>query len=84
MSLEEELHTYLRTQFSDLAGAKLFMRRWVEKMDQDIPGIGIISSRALSAHCSSVLEGSEVSSLGGFTNYLESRYGSELYNAAWG
>ena len=83
MSLEVELHTYLRTQFSDLAGAKRFMRRWLEKMDQEIPGFGCISSRALAAHCSAVLEGSEVSSLDTFTNYLESKYGRDLYNAAW-
>ena len=84
MSLDDDLHNYLRTQFSDLDGAKLFMRRWVEEMDQTLPGIGGISSRALSAHCSAVLEGSEVSSIGACTNYLESEYGSDLYSAAWG
>ncbi len=79
-----ELHAYLRTQFTDIASAKHFMWRWVNEMDQLLPGFGAISSRALCAHCSAVLEGTPVASAGFCTNYLASKHGSELYWAAWG
>lgn len=79
-----ELHDYLRTQFTDLAGAKHFMWRWVNEMDEELPGFGPISSRALCAHCSAVLEGGPVSAIGFLTVYLESKHGSELYWSAWG
>lgn len=84
MSNDVDLHAYLRTQFTDLAGAKAFMRRWATEMGQDIPGFGGISSRALAAHVSTVLEGkTEVPSAGLATNYLATARGSELYWAAW-
>lgn len=79
-----DLYAYLRTQFTDLAGAKQFMHRWATEMNEEIPGFGSISSRALAAHCSALLEGGEVKNVGFATNYLASKYGSALYNAAWG
>lgn len=80
---EEELHAYLLTQFNDLAGAKKFMRRWAVEMDQMLPGRTEISSRALAAHYSAVLEGGPVSGDEFFTNYMGSKYGTELLRAAW-
>lgn len=78
----ENLHNYLRTQFSDIEGAKAFMWRWVNEMDQKLPGFAI-STRSLAAHCSAVLEGVPVQTIGATTNYLASKYGCDLYFAAW-
>lgn len=84
MADDNDLHNYLRTQFSDLEGAKAFMWRWVNEMDQELPGFGLISSRSLAAHCSAVLENAPVQTIGVTTNYMASKYGSDLYWAAWG
>jgi len=81
---DADLHAYLRTQFTALASAKHFVWRWANEMDQELPGFGSISSRSLCAHCSAVLEGGSVASVGFCTNYLASKHGSELYWAAWG
>ena len=78
------LHKFLRTQFSDLDGAKLFMWRWVNEMDQMLPQFGAMSSRSMAAHCSAVLEGMPVQRVGFLTNHLASKHGSELFFAAWG
>jgi len=84
MDRDDDLHNYLRTQFSDFEWAKAFMWRWVNEMDQELPGFGLISSRSLAAHCSAVLENAQVQMIGSTTNYMASKYGSELYWAAWG
>ena len=79
-------YDYLRTQFTDLAGAELFVWRWVNEMDQRLPFAGAesISSRALCAHVSAVLEGQPEPQGPGFTHYLGSQHGPALYWAAWG
>lgn len=80
----DDLLSYLKTQFSDLDGAKKFMRRWVVDMGQMLPIDIEVTSRALAAHCSAVLEGSDVASANEFsTNYMASKYGSDLFWSAW-
>lgn len=84
---EFDLYKYLKTQFTDLTSAKQFMHRWATEMDQEIQGFGLISSRSLAAHVSAILEGKtedDSSESTFFTSYLNTKYGSELYFAAWG
>lgn len=83
---EKDLLEYLKTQFTDLDGAKKFMRRWVVEMGQMLPGGFSITCRSLAAHCSAVLEGNAYPNSvdGRSTHYISSKYGSELYFAAWG
>lgn len=82
---EKKLFEYLKTQFSNLEGAKKFMYRWANEMDQELPGGFLISSRALAAYCSAVLEGKkEVHSLdGSSTFYIQTKYGIALFESAW-
>lgn len=79
----EDLLAYLRTQFKDLVGAKDFMWRWVNEMNQLLPDGGVISCRSLAAHCSYLLEGS-LDHSGSMNSYINSKHGVELYLAAWG
>jgi hypothetical protein len=83
-----DLYVYLKSQFTDLEGAKIFMKKWVNELDESLPVLGCenMGSRSLSAHCSAVLEGKKEDDSGtGFcTYYLRTKYGPELYFAAWG
>lgn len=80
-----QLIEYLKTQFADLDGAKTFMRRWATEMDETLPNGWQCSCRSLAAHCSAILEGKEEPNTidGVSTHYISSKYGSDLYFAAW-
>ena len=82
-SANKDLAAYLKTQFSDLDGAKAFMARWAGEMGQSLPGFGEMTVRAMAAHCSAALEGAAVQELGYCTNHLASEFGRELCSAAW-
>ncbi len=85
-----DLYAYLKTEFGfgNLEQAKKFMRKWSQELDETLPveGYEMMSSRSLAAHCSAILEGKEVddSGSGWCTDYLNTKYGSVLYYAAWG
>jgi len=83
---EVDFYNYLREEITDLDSAKMFMWKWVNEMDQELPKFGSISSRALCAHVSAILEGKEQDDSGGdgYTQYLNTKYGPELYYSAWG
>lgn len=75
--MADDFYTYLRTQCPDLASAKRFAWRWANVMDQEIPGFGGHSMRAMAGHLSHVLEGTEPD--GFLTNYMATKHGSEIY-----
>lgn len=79
----EQFYDYLRQQFSDLEGAKAFYRKWKYEWDQELPpdiSLGHVSLRAMAAHCSHVLEGT-MPDVGCLTEYINTKYGSEIYFA---
>ena len=77
----KDYYTYLRTQFSDLEGAKRYMRHWHDDLEQEDCGGGM-TTRAMSAHCSLVLEGYEDDSAY-VGSYMTTKHGTELANALW-
>lgn len=84
---EPDLYEYLREQCPTLAAAKRWMYAWASEKDQVLPWDKEprYTARAMAGHLSNVLEGGDVNSgyaLGGMS-YMQTRYGSELYFAAW-
>lgn len=77
--MSDRLSDYLKTQFTDLDGAKVFMRRWFVEMDQEIPGHGGFTIRAMAGHCAATLMG-DPDAYQGF--YFSMPHGPELYWAA--
>ena len=84
-----EFHVWLRTQFSDLDGAKRFVWRWMNEWDQHLPQGGGAewegefgyTMRAMAHHVSLALENREVEGDWYATTYLDSEYGAILYGA---
>lgn len=78
-------YDYLRRQFSDLETAKRWAYKWANEMGQEIPEFGGMTSRAMAAHISAILDGKSEDNSGTdyLTNYLETRYGPEIYLAMW-
>jgi hypothetical protein len=85
--MDVDLYPYLRSQFSDLASAKIWAHHWAQEQEAGRPlaEFGSISSRAMAAHISNVLEGKDRDESGSrfTTNYLSTRYGPDLYEAMW-
>lgn len=78
------LYAYLRSQFTDLSSAKLWMHRWANDLDCALPEpFGPISSRAMAAHVSRIVEGKTPDCGPSLTNYLDERWGPILYESAW-
>jgi hypothetical protein len=87
-------HAWLRTQFTTLDEAKAWVHRWCNEWEQRIP-VAIsaewgsddewagFSMRAMAAHASVALEGKEYD-WDGFTWYLDTKYGPDLYWAMCG
>jgi len=84
MKTEPNLYDYLREQCPDLETAKRFMFSWANEHEQRLPWETACSytSRAMAAHVSAVLENRALPD-GLMTQYLSTKYGSELYQAAW-
>lgn len=87
MMIEEpDLYDYLRRECPDLIAAKKWIRKWANDWVQKMPWDKepVYTSRAMAAHVSNVLEGKPAPTDGGWTIYFATKYGSELYFAAWG
>ncbi len=85
--MEIDLYTYLKSEFNTLETAKKFMKKWATELSETLPvkGCESISSRSLAAHCSAILEGKHLDDSGTdiLTNYLDTKFGSDLFYAAW-
>lgn len=73
-----EFYEWLNQQFTDLNTAKEFYIKWKDEDDQETP-YGCFSMRAMAAHISNVLEGKENYEDTVCTNYMSTKYGSDIF-----
>ena len=73
-----EFYEWLRSQFTDIEEAKVFYSKWRDEDDQESE-YGCHSLRAMSAHISNVLEGKKTLGDDISTNYMSTKYGSEIF-----
>src|SRR5262249_43600174 len=80
---DAEFHAWLRGQFRTLGEAKAWAWRWDNRHGQRCPGWGGgggVTKRAMAAHIRMALEGREDQGDGFLgTNYMETKYGPEIY-----
>lgn len=74
--MEQDFYLWLSDQFNDLQSCKIFYKKW--SVDQNCP-FGSFSMRSMAAHCSNVLEGKKRNPNAITTNYINTRYGSEIF-----
>lgn len=73
-----EFYEWLRSQFTNIEEAKIFYSKWRDEDEQESK-YGYHSLRAMAAHVSNVLEGKKELVGDTLTNYMDSKYGSEIY-----
>lgn len=73
-----EFYEWLRSQFTNIEEAKVFYSKWRHEDEQESE-YGCHSLRAMAAHVSNVLEGKKELGEDILTNYINTKYGSDLY-----
>lgn len=83
-----DLYEYLKTQITDLESAKRWACTWFQEWQQVLPPPfhpenDCYSMRAMASHLSTVLENktTDDTSSALCTNYMRTKFGSELYSA---
>ena len=75
-----EFYNWLKQQFTDLETAKLFYKKWKKDYDQETP-YGCFGLRSMAAHISNVLEDKNYDDDTFFTNYIDTKYGPEIFGS---
>jgi hypothetical protein len=86
---EKYLYSYLKLYCKDLKSGIRFYNFWNNNLNQYLLFCGYISLRAMSYHISCVIEKYETNSTiwlvnnNQMTNYISTKYGSQIYLNEW-